>query len=249
MKNLKRALCLALVLALCLGLVSTVSATGYASYPDASKVTYTEAMDVLTSLGIITGSNGYLNPTDYVTREQAAKMIAYICLGKTAAEALSTSSSVFEDVAAGRWSAGYISYCVSKGIIAGVGDTNGNGKAEFQPTANVTANQFVKMLLCALGYGANQEFNGTYWATSTEAWGAKVGAYDGTKAASYNAAATREEAMRRQSITRQLTPYRSRMASRRPAAASPSGSAELMSTVNGLPVAFISVMARSSAFS
>jgi len=195
MKNLKRALCLALVLALCLGLVSTVSATGYASYPDASKVTYTEAMDVLTSLGIITGSNGYLNPTDYVTREQAAKMIAYICLGKTAAEALSTSSSVFEDVAAGRWSAGYISYCVSKGIIAGVGDTNGNGKAEFQPTANVTANQFVKMLLCALGYGANQEFNGTYWATSTEAWGAKVGAYDGTKAASYNAAATREEAM------------------------------------------------------
>ena len=195
MKNLKRTLCLTLVLALCLGLVGTVSATGYASYPDADKVTYTEAMDVLTSLGIIEGSNGYLNPTDYVTREQAAKMIAYLCLGKTAAEALSASTAVFEDVPASRWSAGYINYCVSKGIISGVGDTNKNGKDEFQPAANVTANQFVKMLLCALGYGANKEFNGTYWATATQSCGSKVGAYDGSKATNYNAAATREEAM------------------------------------------------------
>ena len=154
-----------------------------------------DVMDVLTSLGIIEGSNGYLNPTDYVTREQAAKMIAYLCLGKTAAEALSASTAVFEDVPASRWSAGYINYCVSKGIISGVGDTNKNGKDEFQPAANVTANQFVKMLLCALGYGANKEFNGTYWATATQSCGSKVGAYDGSKATNYNAAATREEAM------------------------------------------------------
>ena len=195
MKNFKRTVCLFLALAICLSLTGLVFAAGYDSYPDAAKVTYTEAMDVLTNLGIIAGANGYLNPTDYVTREQAAKMIAYICLGKTAAEALSASASVFEDVEAGRWSAGYISYCASEGIIGGVGDTNCNGKAEFQPTANVTANQFVKMLLCAVGYGVNKEFNGTYWAANTTAYGTKVGAFDGTKATDYNAAATREQAM------------------------------------------------------
>ena len=190
-----RILSLVLVLALCLGLVGMVSATGFSSYPDAGKVTYTESMDVLTNLGIIAGANGYLNPGEPVTREQAAKMIAYICIGTAAAEKLSTSKSVFEDVAAGRWSAGFINYCVEKGIIAGVGDTNRNGKAEFQPTANVTANQFVKMLLGAVGYGVNKELEGASWAANTKSFGNQVGAFEGTKAANYDAAATREEAM------------------------------------------------------
>jgi hypothetical protein len=194
MKHFTRFVCLVLALAMCLGLTGLVSAAGYSAFPDANKVSYPESMDVLTNLGIIAGANGYLKPGDPVTREQAAKMIAYICLG-AAAEKLTASKSTFEDVAANRWSAGFIGYCAEKGIIAGVGDTNHNGKAEFQPTANVTGNQFVKMLLGAVGYGVNKEFEGSSWAVNTKSYGDKVGAFESTKATNLDAAATREEAM------------------------------------------------------
>ncbi len=58
----------------------------------------------------------------------------------------STNSSLFSDVAADRWSAGYIGYCVQQGILAGTG----NGK--FDPEGELTGLAFAKMLLVALGY-------------------------------------------------------------------------------------------------
>ncbi len=195
MNNLKRILCLVMVFAMCMGTVISASAASYDSYSDADQVTYEEAMDVLVAIGIIDGQDGKLAPTDYVTREQAAKMIAYACIGKTAADALSKTGGNFGDVAAGRWSAGYISYCASKGIINGVGDMDGDGVNDFNPSGNITGYAFVKMLLSAIGYGANGEFTGEHWATNTASYGFQVGAFSNSKAASYDIAATREEAM------------------------------------------------------
>ena len=89
MKNLKRILSLMVALVLCLGMASVASAASYDAYPDADEVSYEEAMDVLVALGIIEGTDsGSLDPTGTLTREQAAKIIAYLCLGETSAEAL-----------------------------------------------------------------------------------------------------------------------------------------------------------------
>ena len=43
-------------------------------------------------------------------------------LGEEDANKLSTNSTTFKDVAANRWSAGYIGYCVQQGILAGTGN-------------------------------------------------------------------------------------------------------------------------------
>ncbi len=52
-------------------------------------------------------------------------------------------------------------YCVSEGIIAGMGD------GTFAPTANVTGYQFAKLLLTALGYDADIEgYTGSQWAVN-----------------------------------------------------------------------------------
>lgn len=193
MKNLKRILSLFAVLALCLGSSVMAYAASYDAYPDADEVTYEEQMDVLASLGIIQGSDGQLNPKANVSREEAAKIIAYFCLGPQMAESLTGASTGFEDVASSRWSSGYIAYCASRGIINGVGDTNGNGVPEFNPTGNVTGYEFAKMLLCAIGYGANGEFAGSNWAINTAVYSQNTGLFDGSGATSYNDPATREE--------------------------------------------------------
>ena len=93
-----------------------------------------------------------------MTREQAAKIITYMLLGQTAADALTTNTAPFQDVAANRWSAGYIAYCANVGII------DGDGKGSFHPTQEVTGYQFAKMLLGVLGYGVKDEYVGTNWA-------------------------------------------------------------------------------------
>ena len=61
-------------------------------------------------------------------------------------------------MAANRWSAGYIGYCVQQGILAGTG--NGN----FDPEGELTGLAFAKMMLVALGYDA--QGCATMWATT-----------------------------------------------------------------------------------
>ena len=140
MKLLKRNLAFVLTLAMVLGLMVSASAMNIKDYSDYNEITHLEAIDLLTSLGILEGTDGKFNPQDVLTREQGAKIIAYLMLGKEGAEALSTSVAPFKDVASGRWSAGFIAYCASQGIIGGYG--NGN----FGPTDTLTGNQFAKML-------------------------------------------------------------------------------------------------------
>lgn len=172
MKTLKKSLSLVLVLAmvLSLGAFSAFAKTSK-DYTDADAITYKEAVDVMTYLGVIEGmENGSFDPTGTFTREQAAKIIACMMLGSDNAEALSVGRAPFSDVAADRWSAGYIAYCVQEGILAGVG----NGK--FDPTGTLTSYAWAKMLLCALGYDAGTEgLVGDAWQTNTVRLAVKSG--------------------------------------------------------------------------
>jgi hypothetical protein len=188
MKLLKRNLAFVLTLAMVLGLMVSASALDIKDYSDYNEITYLEAIDLLTSLGILEGTDGKFNPQDVLTREQGAKIIAYLMLGKDGAEALSTSVAPFKDVASGRWSAGYIAYCVSQGIIGGYG--NGN----FGPTDTLTGNQFAKMLLVALGYGVNGEFTGPNWSIEVAKYALTEGIFDGNLGANFDAGTKREEA-------------------------------------------------------
>lgn len=160
MKTLKKTL--SLVLVLCMVLSLCAFGTG-ADYKDADKITYTEAVEVMTNLGVIDGmDDGNFNPTGTFTREQAAKILAYMLLGPKNADAFSTYRAPFTDVAADRWSAGYIAYCASEGIIGGYGD------GRFGPEDALTSYQWAKMLLVALGFDAEiEQLVGADWQVNT----------------------------------------------------------------------------------
>ena len=159
MRNLKRVLSLALACVMVIGMM--VMTTGAAKYDDADAIDYVEAVDVLSAIGILEGDGTNFNPDDILTREQAAKIISCMLLGINNAEKLGNNTQIFNDVAAGRWSAGYIAYCSNLGIISGYA---GN----FNPEDQLTGVAFAKMLLTALGYNAEIEGyvnNPTGWAT------------------------------------------------------------------------------------
>ena len=163
MKNLKKVLSLVLALAMALSLMTAAFAADASDYKDYSKVTYKEAVDVMTAAGIFNGGDGNnFNPDATLTREQAAKIITYMLVGQEKADKLTATIAPYADVAANRWSAGAIAYCTDAGIIAG----DGNGR--FNPTAPVLGTQFAKMLLVALGYDPKiEKLVGNEWAIKT----------------------------------------------------------------------------------
>ena len=186
MKNLKKLLAVVLVIALAFSVMATAVAANVDDYSDFDDVTYVEAVDVFTALGFLAGmGDGSFDPTGLVTREQAAKIITYMLIGTERADALTTTVSSFSDVAVSRWSAPFIEYCAALGII------NGRGDGTFDPAGNVTAVEFAKMLLCAVGYGENDEYTGANWAMKTIADAQSKGIL--VLAVDYTAAATREQ--------------------------------------------------------
>jgi hypothetical protein len=167
MKNLKKVLSLVLALAMAFSLMSVAFAVDTASdYTDYSSITYQDAVDVMTAIGVF---NGYddgtsFNPSGTLTREQGAKIITYMMLGQTAADKLETSVAPFSDVPASKWSAGSIAYCAERGILAG------DGSGKFNPEGALTGYAFAKMLLTALGYDAQiQNYLGSSWAINVAA--------------------------------------------------------------------------------
>ena len=161
-------------------------------YTDAKDIgeAYVEAVGVMTGLEIVDGmTETTIDPTATYTREQAAKIIAYMVLGKSAADSLTCTVAPFDDVAADRWSAGYISFCVEQGIIDGMTDTT------FEPTGTLTGFQWAKMLLSAVGFNAKGEFTGDSWSLNTARVAHSVGLFSGDAAGADHVALQRQQAM------------------------------------------------------
>ena len=145
---MKKLLALVLALVMSMSLVTISNA----DFKDADKIDNKEAVDVLNAVGVLIGDEkGNFNAKDTLTRAQAAKIVAYLDLGGKTADAIKGTGTVFTDVKATSWYAGYVEYCAGAGYVAGVG----GGK--FDPDAKVTGVQFAKMLLCALGYKSDVE--------------------------------------------------------------------------------------------
>jgi len=182
---------LALVLALVMTMSLVTISAGAEDFTDADKVTYAEAVDVMTAAGVVGGyADGSFNPTAGLTRGAAAKIICNMILGPTTAEALVANDAPFSDVAADNVFAGYIAYCVNEGIISGYAD------GTFKPAAPLTGYAFMKMLLGALGYDAvNEGYVGTNWSIQVAKRALAIGLDSGLKGDFAGAKAlTREEA-------------------------------------------------------
>jgi len=181
---MKKLLALVLALVMSMSLVTISNA----AFKDADKIDYDEAVEVMNAIGVLVGDEkGNFNAKENLTREQAAKIISYLLLGNKTAAAL-VGAAKFTDVAATRWSAGFVDYCASTGVVAG------NGDGTFAPAGQLTGFQFAKMLLVALGYDAKIEgFTGTDWQINVSKVANQVGLFNGLSI-SGTAVLTREQA-------------------------------------------------------
>ena len=181
---MKKLLALVLALVMSMSLVTISNA----AFKDADSIDYKEAVDVMNAVGVFVGDEkGNFNAKENLTREQAAKIIAYLELGSKAADALA-GGATFTDVASTRWSAGFVGYCAQAGVV------NGVGNSKFDPAGQLTALQFGKMLLVELGYDAKAEgMVGTDWAINTSKLMAGTKLMDGISG-SVNQVLTREKA-------------------------------------------------------
>ena len=186
---MKKFLSLVLALVMTMSLV-TVSA-GAKDFADDSKITYKEAVDVMSAAKVIDGyADGSFNPTATLTRGAAAKIICNLILGPTTASALVADAAPYKDVPTNHTFAGYIAYCQKEKIISGYAD------GTFRPAASLTGYAFMKMLLGALGYDAEvEQYTGANWSINVAKRALNIG-LDDDLVGDFNGvkAVTREEA-------------------------------------------------------
>ena len=169
---MKKFLSLVLALVMTMSLV-TVSA-GAKDFTDSTKIQYTEAVDVMSAVKVIDGyAEGDFRPSTTLTRGAAAKIICNLILGPTTASALVADAAPYKDVPTNHTFAGYIAYCQKTGIISGYAD------GTFKPANSLTGYAFMKMLLGALGYKADQEgYTGANWSINVAKRALNIGLAD-----------------------------------------------------------------------
>ena len=154
---MKKFLSLVLALTMMMSLV-TINA-GAKEFKDDKDITYDEAVAVISEIGVVDGrEDGSFAPTDNLSRGAAAKIICNLILGPTTAAELHADTAPYKDVPTSNTFSGYIAYCAKEGIISGYAD------GTFRPSAGLTGYAFMKMLLGALGYDAeNEGYTGANW--------------------------------------------------------------------------------------
>lgn len=116
------------------------------SFPDvAADAQYAAAVEALSKDGIFAGDeNGLFNPERTITRAEYSTIICRL-LG-VEDEAKQLTAAHFSDVPVSHWAVGYVAKATELGII------NGKGDGTFAPAEEVTSEQAVKMLICAVGF-------------------------------------------------------------------------------------------------
>ena len=185
MRNLKRALSLALASVMLLGMmVVGSSAKGIDDFTDKAEIVNQDAVAVTSAIGMFEGyEDGSFGPENVVTRAEMAVIICTMLYGAGVNVNQFAETSVFTDVPA--WAEGYVNLCSSLGIVAGVGD------GKFDPNATVTTAQAVLMLCRALGYFQSAADFGSDWMLAATAKGTALGLYGDLKLTA-NAGLTRD---------------------------------------------------------
>ena len=105
----------------------------------------TKYADTLGSLGLLRGTEKGYELEKTFTREESVTILVRL-LGDEAKLNAADYQPVFKDVPEDRWSYAYTMYCYDNGI------TKGTAADEFSPEADVSADQFVTLVLRLLGY-------------------------------------------------------------------------------------------------
>lgn len=118
-----------------------------------------EPLSLLTELDVFAGfsENGqsFFHGEKILTRAEAAKLIVSLADAADTAQGLG-SRVLYTDVDASHWAADYIVYLSDQKVLCGMG--NGN----FAPEEPLLAEQFIKMLVCLLGYEPKAQGLGGY---------------------------------------------------------------------------------------
>ena len=165
MRNLKRALSLAVASVMLIGMM--VVGTG-ASYADVTSEENQEAIEVLQAVGIMTGDDeGNFNPDQNVTRNEMAVIMCNL-MDYTVSSYAGTAP--FTDVPS--WAEPYVAACWTHSITGGTSATTYGGDE------SVTTSQAALMLMKALGYFQYQSDFGSDWQVATVSKGAQIGIFD-----------------------------------------------------------------------
>ena len=190
MRNLKRALSLALAAVMVIGMmVVGAGAVSYNDFTDKDEIVNKDAVSMVTALGIINGlPGGSYGPTQNIDRASFVKMIALTLNGGSEPMLPGDNKVSYVDTK-GTWAQQYIEFATNLGIVSGDGTTG-----KFNPTAPVTISQAAKMLLVALGYNASIEgYVGYDWQMNVDSAANLAHLYDGISG-NTSANATRDQA-------------------------------------------------------
>ena len=181
------------LLALVLALVMTLSlcTISNAAFTDAKDVdaSYEEAVAVLNGMGVFKGyEDGSFKPEGSITRAEVAAIVYRLYTGdvKDKQTGLYAGYGKFDDMAGAAWAAGYIGFCANAGFVKGYGD------GKFGPSDPVTGYQALAMILRAVGYGKNGEFEGADWELHVAQIAQQLKVLKNVKGVSLKAAASRE---------------------------------------------------------
>ena len=190
MRNLKRALSLALALVMVLSMmVVGASAVSADDFSDSADIVNKEAVTVLATLGVITGNDdGSYDPAGTITRGEMSTIICRVLNSGKDPVLGEFVNNTYSDTAS-HWAKSYIEYCTTLGIVAGKGD------GTFDPNGEVTVSEAAKMVLVALGYNAAIEgYTGGTWQINVDARANRLGLYDAMAYTNTSTALTRDNA-------------------------------------------------------
>ena len=142
------------VFSLLLALVLTLSAAAIPvsaaeSFSDVTDKKTAQNVEVLRLLGVIEGNGaGQFNPSGLLTRAEFCKMVV-VLMGKGSDAMRYKTVTIFPDVRATHWAAGYVNLAVRQSepkLLAGLPD------GTFQPDSYITYGQAVTILMRVLGF-------------------------------------------------------------------------------------------------
>lgn len=166
MKSTKKMIALVLSVLMMLSMSLCVNATTFSDVPETHN-RYT-AITTLADMGIINGyTDGTFKPDSPVTRAEMAKMVALVFN-----YGLNTATvSPYSDVETDHWAINYIATMRDVGVINGFPD------GTFLPSGEVTYEQAIKMIICALNWGevAQQQAVEGDWSAGYRAMASKLG--------------------------------------------------------------------------
>lgn len=140
---------LILVILVILTMLNTVAF----AYTDVSNELLLTKLNDLSKYNIINGyEDGTFRPNNSITRAEFSKII--MCA--TMNDYITEYEKGFVDVVEGSWAEKYIYSAKMLGVV------NGTTESTFEPEANITNEQAVKMIVCSLGYSEEAITAGGY---------------------------------------------------------------------------------------